>query len=48
MQEEKTERATPKRRADARKKGQVAKSREIGSALVLLTGISMLFFLSSF
>ncbi len=48
MQEEKTERATPKRRADARKKGEVAKSREIGSALVLLTGISMLFLLSSF
>lgn len=47
MQEEKTERATPRRRTEARKKGQVAKSREIGSALVLLAGISMLFLFSS-
>ncbi|MCX5908207.1 MAG: EscU/YscU/HrcU family type III secretion system export apparatus switch protein, partial [Deltaproteobacteria bacterium] len=48
MQDEKTEKATPKRRADARKKGQVAKSREIGSVLVLLMGISILFWFSSF
>jgi flagellar biosynthesis protein FlhB len=48
MQDEKTEKATPKRRADARKKGQVAKSREIGSVLVLLMGISILFLFSSF
>jgi flagellar biosynthetic protein FlhB len=47
MQEERTEKATPKRRADARKKGQVAKSREIGSVLVLLAGASILFLLSS-
>lgn len=33
---EKTEKATPKRKQDARKKGQVLHSREIGSALILL------------
>lgn len=33
---EKTEKATPKRKQDARKKGQVLHSREISSALVLL------------
>lgn len=31
-----TEKATPKRRSDARKKGQVAKSMEINSALIML------------
>nr|WP_198003879.1 flagellar biosynthesis protein FlhB [Thermosinus carboxydivorans] len=34
--QEKTEEATPKRREEARKKGQVAKSVELGSALCLL------------
>jgi len=34
--QEKTERATPKKREEARKKGQVAKSREIASVAVLL------------
>ena len=34
--EEKTEKATPKRRRDAREKGQVLKSMEVNSALVLL------------
>lgn len=33
---EKTEKATPKRRQDARKKGQVLHSKEISSALILL------------
>jgi flagellar biosynthetic protein FlhB len=33
---EKTEKATPKRRSDARKKGQVVKSVEVSSAIVLL------------
>ena len=33
---EKTEKATPKRRRDAREKGQVLQSREVSSALVLL------------
>lgn len=34
--DEKTEKATPKKRSDARKKGQVFQSREITSALVLI------------
>ena len=40
---ERTEQATPKRREEARKKGQVAKSREIPSVVVLMVGISVLF-----
>jgi flagellar biosynthetic protein FlhB len=36
--EEKTEAATPKRRQESRKKGQVARSQEIGSAFVILFG----------
>lgn len=34
--QEKTEKATPRRRQEARKKGQVVKSRELNSALILL------------
>lgn len=45
---ERTERATGKRRADARRKGQVAKSREIPSVMVLMTALSVLFLLSSY
>ena len=45
---ERTERATAKRRSEARKKGQVARSREIPSVTVMMTGLSALFFLSSF
>ena len=40
--EEKTEPATSRRRQEARKKGQVAKSMELSSALILLAGFSML------
>jgi flagellar biosynthetic protein FlhB len=36
--QEKTEQPTAKRRKESRKKGQVAKSQEVNSALVLLTG----------
>jgi flagellar biosynthetic protein FlhB len=36
---EKTEKATPKRREEARRKGQVAKSQDLSGAVVLLTGI---------
>ena len=43
-QQEKTEPATPKRRQDAREKGQVAKSIEINSTAILVTGILFLFF----
>jgi flagellar biosynthesis protein FlhB len=45
---ERTEKATPKRRTEARKKGQVAKSREISSIFVLIAAIGVLFFLSSY
>ncbi len=37
-----TEPATPKRRSKARQKGQVAKSREINTAVVILAGVSVL------
>src|SRR5919107_3562306 len=36
---DKTEKATPKRQAEARKKGQVAKSQDLNGALVLLGGL---------
>jgi flagellar biosynthetic protein FlhB len=36
--QERTEQATPKRREDARRRGQVARSRELNIAAVLLTG----------
>ncbi|WP_339159625.1 flagellar biosynthesis protein FlhB [Paenibacillus sp. FSL W8-0186] len=35
---EKTEKATPKKRQDARKKGQVAKSQDLSGSVVLLSG----------
>ena len=41
--QEKTEKATPRKRSEARKKGQVAKSREIPSVAVLLAGLSTLY-----
>jgi len=42
---EKTEKATPKRRQEARKKGQVLKSTEINSVLILLASFLLLRFL---
>jgi flagellar biosynthetic protein FlhB len=39
MAGEKTEKATPKRREEARRKGQVAKSQDLSGAVVLLAGI---------
>jgi flagellar biosynthetic protein FlhB len=36
---DKTEKATPKRREEARKKGQVAKSQDLGGAIVLLASL---------
>ncbi|MBM4339150.1 MAG: flagellar biosynthesis protein FlhB [Deltaproteobacteria bacterium] len=45
---ERTEQATPKRREDARRKGQVAKSREIPSIFILLGGASILFLFGSY
>ena len=45
--QEKSEKATPKKREDARRKGQVAKSREIPSVLVLLGSLSVFYFAGS-
>jgi len=42
--QDKTEPATPKRRQEARRKGQVAKSRELASISVLTIGVLYLFF----
>lgn len=46
--EEKTEKATPKRRSEAREKGQVAKSREVVSAVLLLLMFWSIKILSTF
>ena len=46
--QEKTEQPTARRLADARKKGDVAKSMEIPSAAVLLAGLLTLYFLGDF
>ncbi len=43
--QERTERATPKRLADARKKGQVPRSRELSTAAVMLASAGALTFL---
>lgn len=40
---EKTEPATPKRRQEARRKGQVARSNELSSALILLAAVFFIF-----
>jgi len=45
---EKTERATSKKREDARKKGTVVKSTEVNTAVVLLTGTLALSFTASY
>jgi len=42
--QEKTEQATPKRKGEARKEGNVARSTEVNSALVLLGGTLLLYF----
>jgi flagellar biosynthetic protein FlhB len=42
--QERTEKATPKRRQEARKKGQVAQSREIPSVLILMTALGFFYF----
>ena len=40
--QDKTEQPTPKRRAEAREKGQVARSRDLSASLVLITGLGVL------
>lgn len=46
--EARTEPATPRRRQEARRKGQVARTAELGSALVLLAGFGTLFLLAPY
>ena len=46
--QEKTEQATPKRREEAKKKGQIAQSREIPSVLVLFSAMGAFLFFSTF
>jgi flagellar biosynthetic protein FlhB len=41
---DRTEKPTPKKLEDARKKGQVAQSREIPSAMILMTSLAVFFF----
>ncbi len=43
--EERTEPATPKRKREALEKGQVAKSQDVNSALILLSGVLLMLFL---
>lgn len=45
--QERTEKATPKRRQQSRKKGQVAQSREIPSVLILMTALGFFYFAGS-
>lgn len=45
---EKTEKATPKKLRDARKKGQVAKAQDLPSAITFIVSISMVVILSSY
>lgn len=40
--QDRTEKPTPKRRAEAREKGQIARSRDLSASLVLLTGFLLL------
>jgi flagellar biosynthesis protein FlhB len=42
--EEKTESATPKKKKESREKGQVAKSEDVNSALIMLSGVLLVFF----
>jgi flagellar biosynthetic protein FlhB len=45
--QEKTEKATGKRRSEARKKGQVAHSKEISSAMILMASLGFFYFAGS-
>jgi flagellar biosynthetic protein FlhB len=45
--QERTEKATGKKRSDARKKGQVAQSREISSAMILIASLGIFYFAGS-
>jgi len=41
---EKTEKATPQKRQEAKRKGQVAKSPEVAAAMIMLGGVLLLYF----
>jgi flagellar biosynthetic protein FlhB len=45
--QERTEKATPKRRQESRRKGQVAQSRELPSVLILMTAMGFFYFAGS-
>jgi flagellar biosynthetic protein FlhB len=45
--QERTEKATGKKRADARKKGQVAVSKEVSSVMIMLTSLGIFYFAGS-
>ena len=45
--QERTEKATSKKREDARRKGQVAVSREVSSVMILLTSLGIFYFAGS-
>lgn len=45
---EKTEKATPKKKQDNRKKGQVAKSQDVNTAIMLLAVFTFFFFAADF
>jgi flagellar biosynthetic protein FlhB len=45
--QERTEKATPKKRRQARREGQVAQSREIPSVLILMTALAFFYFAGS-
>ena len=46
MADERTEEATPKRRQDERKKGNIAKSQDMTSSLTVCAGVGLLFVLA--
>lgn len=48
MADERTEEATPKRRQDERKKGNISKSQDMTSALTISAGVGLLFVLSPY
>ena len=48
MADEKTERATPKRRSKARSEGQVSKSQDMNAAVTLSVGVALLLIYGSF
>ena len=48
MAQERTEEATPRRREKAREKGQISKSTDLNSALILSAAFGIFFAMSAF